>query len=269
MFQKKNQRNEHRLNFVRAYYNAFADDLTHFSSNQIAFANKAIQNFDSTSHNSMPVFEQGIYEILGGIRANEKRVIEIKKQFDKTIIDPMNKTLTKHAEFYTLIDKCSKAFEQYGDMTERAIKEYEGYVQAFNSSMIEGKTKKADKDVFTEAHKYSITIKHMILLLLQICDDLTRMKPLALAKEMEYIKAFSLSFKNFGLFTQENLGNFMGTTLMKSKFIFDIVGKVYQINEKFSLEQEYYAGNVLLSDDLEALNASREMINQDMKVGGR
>ena len=241
MFQKKNQRNEHRLNFVRAYYNAFADDLTHFSSNQIAFANKAIQNFDSTSHNSMPVFEQGIYEILGGIRANEKR----------------------------LIDKSSKAFEQYGDMTERAIKEYEGYVQAFNSSMIEGKTKKADKDVFTEAHKYSITIKHMILLLLQICDDLTRMKPLALAKEMEYIKAFSLSFKNFGLFTQENLGNFMGTTLMKSKFIFDIVGKVYQINEKFSLEQEYYAGNVLLSDDLEALNASREMINQDMKVGGR
>ena len=75
LYQKKNQRNEHRLNFVRAYYNAFADDLALYSGNQIAFANKAIQNFDSNNQNSMPVFEQGVFEMLGGLRANQRQEI--------------------------------------------------------------------------------------------------------------------------------------------------------------------------------------------------
>lgn len=223
MYQKKNQRNEHRLNFVRAYYNAFADDLTNFSGHQIAFANKAIQNFDASNTSSMPVFEQGIYEMLGGLRANEKKIQEIKKLFDKTIVEPMNKGLTKHAEFYALIDKCAKGFEQYGELNDRSTREYESYVQAFNTSMIEGKSKKGDKDVFAEAHKYSSTVRAIVLLLAAINDDLVKMRPLAIAKELEYVKAFAQSFKNFALFTQENFGNFMSSTLTKSKFIFDVV----------------------------------------------
>lgn len=266
MYQKKNQRNEHRLNFVRAYYNSFADDLTHFSGHQIAFANKAIQNFDATNTASMPVFEQGIYEMLGGLRTNEKKIQDIKKQFEKTIFETMNKGLTKHAEFYALIDKCAKGFEQYSDLTDKASKEYESYVQAFNSSMIEGKPKKGEKDVFTEAHKYSISVRNMVLLLVQINDDLVKMRPLAIAKELEYVKNFAQSFKDFALFTQENFGSFMSATLTKSKFIFDVVDSDDQINENFTVETEYHAGNVLLAEDLDALNASREMINQDVKV---
>ena len=266
MYQKKNQRNEHRLNFVRAYFNAFADDLTHYSSHQISFAGKAIQNFESSNPSSMPVFEQGVFEMLNGIKANEKKVMEVKKHFEKTIEEPLSKALTKHAEFYALIDKCSKGFEQFSDLGDKAVKEYEGFVNTFNSSMIEGKSKKSDKDSFNEAHRYSSSIRHMILLLIQLNDDLTKMRPLAIAKELEYVKAFAQSFKNLAFFTQENFGNFMGSTLVKSKFIFDVVYMAYQINEKFSVDQEYQAGNILLADDLEALNASREMINQDMKV---
>ena len=142
LYQKKNQRNEHRLNFVRAYYNAFADDLALYSGNQIAFANKAIQNFDSNNQNSMPVFEQGVFEMLGGLRANEKKIQEIRKEFDKTITEPMNKALSKHSEFYALIEKCSKAFEQQNELLDKSNKEYESFVNAFNSTMTEGKLKK-------------------------------------------------------------------------------------------------------------------------------
>lgn len=266
MYQKKNQRNEHRLNFVRAYFNAFADDLTHYSSYQIGFASKAIQNFESSNPSSMPVFEQGVFEMLNGIKANEKKVFDVKKQFEKTIEEPLNKALTKHAEFYSLIDKCAKGFEQFSELNEKATKEYESFVGAFNSSMTEGKSKKSDKDVFNESHKYSASARHMVLLLMQINDDLTKMRPLAIAKEMEYVKVFAQSFKNLAFFTQENFGNFMGATLAKSKFIFDVVIEINEINEKFSVEQEYQAGSILLTDDLESLNASREMINQDMRV---
>ena len=135
----------------------------------------------------------------------------------------MNKGLTKHAEFYALIDKSAKGFEQYTELNDRGTREYESYVQAFNSTMIEGKTKKSEKDVFAEAHKYSSTARAIVLLLAAINDDLVKMRPLAIAKELEYVKAFAQSFKNFALFTQENFGNFMSSTLTKSKFIFDVV----------------------------------------------
>lgn len=224
MYQKKNQRNEHRLNFVRAYFNSYADDLSHYASHQMEFAGKAIHNFESSNPSSMPVFEQGVFEMLTSIRNNEKKIGEIKVTFEKTIEEPMNRALTKHSEFYSLIDKCAKGFEQFADFGDKSVKEYEAYVVTFNATMTEGKQKKPDKDVFSEAHKYSATIRHMMLLLVQICDDLIKMRPLAIAKELEYIKAFSQSFKNLAFFTQENFGNFMGATLAKSKFIFDVVG---------------------------------------------
>jgi len=72
IYQKKNQRNENRLNFVKAYFNSFMDDMAKFSTHQLEFAGKAIHSFESKEQQSMPVFEQG----RGGVKDRNIRDAE-------------------------------------------------------------------------------------------------------------------------------------------------------------------------------------------------
>lgn len=222
IFQKKNQRNEHRLSFVRAYFNAFLEDLSKSNSHQVAFAEKTIQSFGNQEKITIPIFEQGIHQLLVCIQESGKKLPELRQSFEKTIMDPLTKALTRHAELYSFIEKCAKGFEHYKELYMKAAKEYENYVNIFNSSMTEGK-KKNEKDVFTEAHKYSSAIQNCVIGLVQICDDLTKMRAFALAKEQEYLKAFSKSFKDFALFSQQHFGQLATATLQKSRFLFDAV----------------------------------------------
>lgn len=264
IYQRKNQRNENRLNFVKAYFNSFIEDVSKFSHNQLEFASKAIHSFEAKDQQSMPIFEQGtlhllgIYEMLHGVKTNEKKIQELKQHFEKKIFEPMLKSLTKHAEFYTLVEKVSKSFDTFVAVQDKAAKEFDHFVQVFNAS-IEVKNKKQDKDVFFEAYKFSQSIRELISLLMSTTDDLVKLRPLAAAKENEYLKAFGYAFKQFNLFTQENFGNFMGSTLAKSKFIFEV------IDASYSVENDYKVGNLLTSEDMVKLNASKEMLNQDSK----
>lgn len=59
VLQRKNQRNDNRLNFVRAYYNAFLEDMSKMASHQLDFAQKASSMFESKDQQSLPIFEQG------------------------------------------------------------------------------------------------------------------------------------------------------------------------------------------------------------------
>lgn len=59
----------------------------------------------------MPVFEQGVFEMLNGVKQNEKKVQDLKKVFEKNVIETMNKNLSKHTEFYTLVEKISRQLE--------------------------------------------------------------------------------------------------------------------------------------------------------------
>lgn len=201
----------------------------------------------------------GIFEMLNGIKANEKKIQELKTHFEKKIYDQMIKSLSKHSEFYTIVEKISKSFETFVEVQDRAAKEYDHFVALFNNSM-DMKNKKQEKDVFSDAHKFCQSIRELVNLLAIITDEMTKLQPYAIAKENEYLKAFANAFKQFSMFTQENFGNFMSTTLSKSKFIFEV------IDQKFTVENDYKAGNLLTPDDLVKLNASKEMLNQEAKV---
>jgi hypothetical protein len=235
-------------------------------THQHTLAEKAIQSFDAQEKNNMPVFEQGIYQLLDSIQDSRKTLPELKKIFEKNIIEPMNKGLGKHMEFYTLIEKCVKGFEHYKELLAKAVKDYEVYVNTFNASLVEGK-KKSSLDVFTDAHKYSSSVRDLIITLMHICDDLMKMRVFAVAKEAEYMKVLSKAFKEYCLFTQQHFGQLTASILQKARFSFDrVVIFLTQIDESFSVEHEYQTGDMLSNELINKLNASREMINQDMKV---
>lgn len=160
--------------------------------------------------------------MIGGIRNNEKKLVELKKHFEKNIYEQMNKCLTKHAEYYATIEKCTGALESFNEVQDKAAKEYDSYSQVFMNSM-DQKKKITDKDLFVEAHKFCLSISHLIHLLKSVTDAIIALRPLAVAKEDEYLKAFANSFKQFTLFTQENFGTLFSTSLTKSKFIFEVV----------------------------------------------
>lgn len=260
VFQKKNQRNENRLNFIKAFYNSFMEDIGKTCHHQLEFANKAFPSFESKDQQAMPIFEQGIREMLLGIKSNEKQLQELKVHFEKKIYDSMIKSLPKQQEFYTLIENCSKGMEVFAEVQERAAKEYDSFMTVFNHAMDE-KKKKSEKDLFSEAHKFAGSIRYLINVLKTITGDLIKLQPVAAKKEDEYLKVIAGSLKQFSLFTQEHFGKFTSATLTKAKFIFEV------IDEKYSVDADYKAGNLLSAEDLTKLNASKEMLNQDITVG--
>lgn len=258
-FQKKNQRNENRLNFIKAFYNAFMEDIGKTCFHQLEFANKAFPSFEAKDQQAMPVFEQGIKEMLQGIKSNEKQLQELKVHFEKKIYDTMVKSLPKQQDFYTLMESCSKGMDSFTEVQERAAKEYDSFMTVFNLAMDE-KKKKTEKDLFSEAHKFAGSIRYLIGVLKAITDDLVKLQPVAAKKEDEYLKAIANSLKQFSMFTQEHFGKFTSATLAKAKFIFEL------IDQKYSVEADYKAGNLISAEDLNKLNASKEMLNQDITV---
>lgn len=224
-YQKKNLRNDKRLSFVKAYFASFLEDLAAHDKHQHIFADKVIQTFEELEKPSMPVFEQGIYQLMDSTQENRKQLPELKKVFEKTILEPIGKSLTKHPELQTLVEKCVKGFEYYKELQAKASKDYEVYVNSFNTSMTEGK-KKATVDIFTEAHKYASTIQSLVVTLVQVCEDLIRLKPFAMAKEKEYLKALIKAFNEYCLFTQQHFGQLTASTLQKARFSFDRVGSI-------------------------------------------
>ena len=259
VYQKKNARNENRLNFVKAYFNSYIEDLNKFASHQTEFANKAIHSFETKDQKSMPLFEQGIYEMLNAIKNNDKKIQELKKLFDQSVLEPMNKGLTKHAEYYLLMERLTKHMDSYNEMYERSIKEYTSVCEIFNSSMDLKKKKKAEKDIYFETEKYASTLRTMFGVMKVTCDDMSKIQPLAVSKEDEYLKVFAQSFKQFGFFAQENFGSILASTLSKSKFIFE------SIDTKYSVEKEYSIHSILTEEDLLRFNVEKSLIVEEFK----
>ncbi len=254
VYQRKNQRNESRLNFVRAYFNSYLEDLGKFASHQIDFSNKAIHSFDVKDPQSMPIFEQGIYEMLLAIKNNDKKVHDLKKTFDKMVTEPMNKSIGKHVEYYALIEKISKHIETFTELFERSTKEYAAVTDTFNHSM-DVKKKKQDKDFYFEVYKCVTSIRQIYSTLKSFSEDITKLRPLAVNKENEYLKAFSYAFKQFGLFSQDNFGNIITSTLSRSKFIFE------GIDGKYSVDNDYVMSKMVPADDSEFHGVSEDLSN--------
>lgn len=221
-YQKKNQRNEKRLSFAKAYFNSFLEDLVSTNAHQHSFADKIIQGFEKQDRSSIPEYEQGVYQLLDSVQESRKSLLQVKQAFEKSVLEPLNTAIKKHAELYSLIEKSVLGFEHYKELLAKSSKDYENYTTTFNASMIESK-KKVTLDVFSEAHKYSTSVQRLVATLAQISDNLIAMRKLAIAKEIEYLKALTKAYKDFSLFVQQHLGQLTASILLKARFKFDKV----------------------------------------------
>ena len=183
--------------------------------------------------------------MLNGVKQNEKKATDLKKSFEKNILDHLTKSLTRHAEFYQFVEKISSQFEQYTEFQDKQAKEYEAFVFAFNQAM-EKKVRKADKDIFHECHKHSTTICSIVGLLQVIFDDLVKLQPLAVSKENEYLKTFAYAFKQYSMFAQENFGSSMGSNMGKAKFVFDVVRLWSQARQTTNIQWMESTSSVML-----------------------
>lgn len=160
--------------------------------------------------------------MLKSIQSNHKNLVELKKNFQGTVGNLMNKTFSKHKEYFELLERCHEHLNHIKQLSDRSLKEFEQFKQTYVSTSTPGKKPK-DKDCFYDASKFSHSIRAIIRTLKQFCDDLILLKPLAVSKDNEALKVLIKAFREFTNFTQKNFGPTLTSNLLKAKFVFDQV----------------------------------------------
>ena len=230
MYQKKNIAIEIRANLLKQFFETYFTDMIDSISSQKKFADLTIQSFEiPEAHLSKaPLFEQGrlrsrgISSMLKCIQSNHKSLVELKKSFNASIGSLMNKTFSKHKEYFDLLERCHEHLNNIKQLSDKSLKEFEQFKQTYTLASTSGK-KSRDKDCYYDASKFSSSIRAIIRILKQFCDDLIQLKPLAVAKDNEALKILIKAFREFTSFTQKNFGPTLTNNLLKAKFVFDQV----------------------------------------------
>ena len=204
--------------------------------------------------------------MLKTIQSNHKNLVDLKKNFQASIGSLMNKSFTKHKEYFDLLERCHEHLNNIKQLSDKSLKEFEQFKQTYSAVSGAGK-KSRDKDCFFDASRFSHSIRAIVRTLKQFCDDLIALKPLAVSKDNEALKILIKAFREFTSFTQKNFGPTLTSNLLKAKFVFDQVRAVDQINDDYSVESEYCIGDVLTDEELETIAATRDMLNKEIKVG--
>lgn len=229
LFLDKEAVNKARLAFMKKYLQAVMTDMAGFSSSQLDFANKTLPSLEAKGSEMGSVFEQGIIEMLKGVKENDHKVLGIKKKFQSEVIDKLNKTITsfdnnKNGEFTLYLNKIAQKFDTLKTLNDKSEKEFNELLLCNQKiKKCEAKGKKCDGDLFHESFKYTFSMNHTFGVLNHICEDLLALQPFAIKKENEYLKTFAACFKSLTLFTQEHFGPLMSVSISKSKLIFDMV----------------------------------------------
>lgn len=236
-------------------------------ASQVEFSSRAQGVLDIKDLNSMPLFEQGMYEMVSSIKLKENKLLELRKLFEKNIMEKMNKGVGKHLEFHNQVEGLTQQLHEVKELSKLLLKEFESLQEYHAILLDEKKKKKPDKDLFYEIFRFGSNVRNLFSLLQKACDSLIKIMPLAVQKENEILKLVAGSFKEFSLFAAEHLGPITTQSLLKSKYIFEVVEScVTKIDNKFSVEGDYRVGNILVPEEIKKLNTTKEMLNQDLKV---
>jgi Mg2+ and Co2+ transporter CorA len=258
---------EGRTKFVRAFLDSILQDFVEISSTQHKFACMTVDNFNVGEGVVVPLFEQGLQEMLKNTKRLQLKILEQRSLVHSRLVEKLRRVDHMHSQAEIHLGNCDNRVKELVEFLARLRELFSKVQDMYEKTMSEDQAShvgngdlEARGDVYRQAFKYGSCLRTIISETKRSVHMAFDLRDALIEKEIDTLRIVASVFKELKVFAQESMGPIAASSIEGAEPHFNKLG------DPITTQRKYQLSRIFNDEECKLFHIDRKTIDEDVHV---